>query len=201
MKRWKGRKKDLPGPKKWNFWVRKKEISRPNTIGSCFLQRNAPILVKYSLLSPVYNLQPHIGGRHPVLYFTIQVTEKYSAAMYYLVGDLFIGPKPTLSCKSRWFHETLFFAFFSVFKMATKLLKAKFMPVQKLGEKCFSFNLPFYQLKRRKNCPLINECERWEWMWPDSFPSSPLPSSLHLTIKPCIWDILRIFFVLNCNFF
>ena len=32
---------------------------------------------------PVYNLQPHIGGRHPVLYFTIQVTEKYSAAMYY----------------------------------------------------------------------------------------------------------------------
>ena len=64
----------------------------------------------------------------------------------------------------------LFFAFFSVFKMATKLLKAKFMPVQKLGEKCFSFNIPFYQLKRRKNCPLINECERWEWMWPDSFP-------------------------------
>ena len=54
----------------------------------------------------------------------------------------------------------LFFAFFSVFKMATKLLKAKFMPVQKLGEKCFSFNLPFYQLKRRKDCPLINECER-----------------------------------------
>ena len=47
-----------------------------------FLQRNTPIFVKYSLLSPVYNLQPHIGGRYPVLYFTIQVTEKYSAAMY-----------------------------------------------------------------------------------------------------------------------
>ena len=28
-------------------------------------------------------LQPHIGGRHPVLYFTIQVTEKYNTAMYY----------------------------------------------------------------------------------------------------------------------
>ena len=25
---------------------------------------------------------PHIGGHHPVLYFTIQATEKYSAAMY-----------------------------------------------------------------------------------------------------------------------
>ena len=67
------------------FESEKKEISRPNTIGSCFLQRNAPILVKYSLHSHVYNLQPHIGGRHPVLYFTIQVTEKYSAAMYYIM--------------------------------------------------------------------------------------------------------------------
>ena len=26
---------------------------------------------------------PHLGGRHPVLYFTIQATEKYCAAMYY----------------------------------------------------------------------------------------------------------------------
>ena len=26
---------------------------------------------------------PHIGGRHPVLYFVTQATEKYSAAMYY----------------------------------------------------------------------------------------------------------------------
>ena len=25
----------------------------------------------------------HIGGRHPILYFTIQATEKCSAAMYY----------------------------------------------------------------------------------------------------------------------
>ena len=69
-------------PKNESLESKKKEISCPNTIGSCFLQRNAPILVKYSLDSPVYNLQPHIGGRHPVLYFTIQVTEKYSAAMY-----------------------------------------------------------------------------------------------------------------------
>ena len=35
-------------------------------------------LVKYGLHSPTYDLHPHIGGRHSVLYFTIQVTEKYS---------------------------------------------------------------------------------------------------------------------------
>ena len=44
----------------------------------CFLQKTALKLVKYGLHSPTYDLHPHIGGRHSVLYFTIQVTEKYS---------------------------------------------------------------------------------------------------------------------------
>ena len=44
----------------------------------CFLQKTAPNLVKYGLHSLAYNLPPHIGGRHSVLYFTIQATKKYS---------------------------------------------------------------------------------------------------------------------------
>ena len=44
----------------------------------CFLQKTAPDLVKYGLHSLAYNLPPHIGGRHSVLYFTIQATKKYS---------------------------------------------------------------------------------------------------------------------------
>ena len=63
-------------PKKRNF------MSQHNR--QLFFAKTAPILVKYSLHSTIYNLQPHIGCRHPVLYFTIQVTEKYSAAMYYI---------------------------------------------------------------------------------------------------------------------
>ena len=35
-------------------------------------------MVKYGRHSPTYDLHPHIGGRHSVLYFTIQATEKYS---------------------------------------------------------------------------------------------------------------------------
>ena len=43
-----------------------------------FFAKNALNLVKYGRHSPTYDLHPHIGGRHSVLYFTIQVTEKYS---------------------------------------------------------------------------------------------------------------------------
>ena len=43
-----------------------------------FLQKTALDLVKYGLHSLAYNLPPHIGGRHSVLYFTIQATKKYS---------------------------------------------------------------------------------------------------------------------------
>ena len=44
----------------------------------CFLQKTALDLVKYGLHSATYNLQSHIGGPHPVLYFTIQAAKKYS---------------------------------------------------------------------------------------------------------------------------
>ena len=44
----------------------------------CFLQKTALNLVKCGLHSPTYYFLPHIGGPHPVLYFTIQATEKYS---------------------------------------------------------------------------------------------------------------------------
>ena len=40
-----------------------------------FLQKTALNLVKCGLHSRTYYLHPHIGGSHPVLYFTI---EKYS---------------------------------------------------------------------------------------------------------------------------
>ena len=44
----------------------------------CFLQKTALNLVKFGLHSRTYYFLPHIGGPHPVLYFTIQATEKYS---------------------------------------------------------------------------------------------------------------------------
>ena len=75
------------------------------------------------------------------------------------------------------------------------------MPVQKLVEKCFSFNIPFYQLKRRKNCPLINECERWEWMWPDSFPVLALTIFSPSHNQTLYLGYFEDFFVLNYNFF
>ena len=45
---------------------------------SVFLQKTALNLVKCGLHSRTYYLHPHIGGPHPVLYFIIQATEKYS---------------------------------------------------------------------------------------------------------------------------
>jgi len=71
FERQKGWKKYPPGSKIRNFGVRKKAISHPCHKGSCFFEekRNAPILVNYVFHSPSYDLQTHIGGRHPVLYF------------------------------------------------------------------------------------------------------------------------------------
>ena len=45
-----------------------------------FAKKDAPILVNYCPHSPMYDLPPHIGGRHLVLYF--QHPQKYSAVMY-----------------------------------------------------------------------------------------------------------------------
>ena len=46
-----------------------------------FLQKNASKLVKFGLGSPISDLHPPIGGHHPVLYFSTQITKKYSTAM------------------------------------------------------------------------------------------------------------------------
>ena len=51
--------------------------------GKSILQKTAFNLVKYGLQSPTYDLHLHIGGRHSVLYFSIQATEKYSTAVSY----------------------------------------------------------------------------------------------------------------------
>ena len=72
-------------PKIWNFGVPKKEISGLHTIGRCFLQKTAPILVKYSPHSPVYDLQPHIGGRNPVLYL---IVTHYSSMSWFKFRNL-----------------------------------------------------------------------------------------------------------------
>ena len=61
-----------------------------------FLQKTALNLVKYGRHSPTYDLHPHIGGRHSVLYFTIQVIEKYSNSnvlvMLMLMQAMFPSP-------------------------------------------------------------------------------------------------------------
>ena len=45
------------------------------------LQKTRSNLVYLGLWSLISDLHPHIGGHHPVLYFTTQITEKYSTAM------------------------------------------------------------------------------------------------------------------------
>ena len=40
-------------------------------------------MVNFGLRSLISDLQTAIGGHHPVLYFTTQITEKYSTAMCY----------------------------------------------------------------------------------------------------------------------
>ena len=71
-----------PATQKWilgpDFFL----LSPTDIWGKSILQKTALNLVKYGLHSPTYDLPPHIGGRHPVLYFSIQATEKYSTAMY-----------------------------------------------------------------------------------------------------------------------
>ena len=56
----------------WNMWT---ILSFP---------KNGSTLGYFGLGSAVSNLQTPIGGHHPVLYFQIQVTEKYSTAMCYI---------------------------------------------------------------------------------------------------------------------
>ena len=48
---------------------------------TCFLQKTASKLVKFGLGSSISDLHHPIGGHHPVLYFSTQITKKYSTAM------------------------------------------------------------------------------------------------------------------------
>ena len=89
-------KKCLPsGPKK--FWDPIFFSFCPTYIwGKSILQKTAFNLVKYGLQSPTYDLHLHIGGRHSVLYFSIQATEKYSTAMYYVSATPRFTSSPVL---------------------------------------------------------------------------------------------------------
>ena len=69
-----------PGPKKW-LWGPKKDVFSRIHIAGYFLQKTASKLVKFGRGSSVSDLHQPIGGPHPVLYFTTQMTEKYSTAM------------------------------------------------------------------------------------------------------------------------
>ena len=58
------------------FWGGLKHVNNPY-----FPKKNGSTLVYFGLGSAVSDLQTPIGRHHPVLYFQIQVTEKYSTAM------------------------------------------------------------------------------------------------------------------------
>ena len=65
-------------PQKWNFGPEKILFAHQIYEPCVFCKKTALNLVKCGLHSPTYYFLPHIGGPHPVLYFTIQATEKYS---------------------------------------------------------------------------------------------------------------------------
>ena len=74
-----GLKNASPAPQKLILEAKIILFLLPDIWAKCFLQqKNALNLVKYGRHNPNYDLHLHIGGRHSVLYFTIQVTEKYS---------------------------------------------------------------------------------------------------------------------------
>ena len=67
-------------PKKVKLRAPKKVLFRNNQ-GMYILQKTRSNLVNSGLRSLISDLQTAIGGHHPVLYFTTQITEKYSTAM------------------------------------------------------------------------------------------------------------------------
>ena len=48
-----------------------------------FLQKNGSKMVKFGLYGPTSDLQRPIGGPHPMLYFSSQITKKYSIVLCY----------------------------------------------------------------------------------------------------------------------
>ena len=59
----------------------KKGFSR-NHIDMYFLQKMGFKMVKFGLCGPIYILQTHIGGSHPVPCLSTQIAERQGAAMY-----------------------------------------------------------------------------------------------------------------------
>ena len=74
------RKKVSLTPKKVKMRAQKKVLFRNNQ-SMYILQKTRSNLVNFGLGSLISDLQTAIGGHHPVLYFTTQITEKYSTAM------------------------------------------------------------------------------------------------------------------------
>ena len=74
------KKRSLWPQKKWK-WEPQKQMLFRNNQGMYILQKTRSNLVYYGLRSLISDLQTPIGGHHPVLYFTTQITEKYSTAM------------------------------------------------------------------------------------------------------------------------
>ena len=73
------RKKVSLTPKKVKMRAQKKALFRNNQ-SMYILQKTRCNLGNFGLGSLISDLQTAIGGHHPVLYFTTQITEKYSTA-------------------------------------------------------------------------------------------------------------------------
>ena len=66
------------------LWGLARRNSSPQAYRQVFFAKRCTFLVKYGLHSPVYGLQTHIGGRHPVLYYyiyNIHGVQRYSAVI------------------------------------------------------------------------------------------------------------------------
>ena len=74
-----GKKASLT-PKKVKFWAKKKVIPRIH-LDMDFLQKTRSKMVKFGLYGPTSDLQRPIGGPHPMLYFSSQITKKYSIVL------------------------------------------------------------------------------------------------------------------------
>ena len=81
-KRYTLRKKVSLTPKKVKMRAQKKVLFQNNQV-MYILQKTRSNLVNFGLGSLISDLQTAIGGHHPVLYFTTQITEKYCTAMCY----------------------------------------------------------------------------------------------------------------------
>ena len=78
------RKKSSLTPKKVKMGAPKKMYS-PNPSGhGLFAKKNRSKMFKFGLCGPISDLETPIGGHHSMLYFTSQITKKYSIVLYYI---------------------------------------------------------------------------------------------------------------------